>query len=82
MAQSKLGFDSLGRKWRVTIENGFIELQPIGHDTDPDGPGLSMEDELALFALAPETPSDSGFDPGLLYDQARDRAEEMMAGCA
>lgn len=45
MDMTKTGTDSLGRKWEVTTD----DLVPIGHDTDPDT--LSVEDELALYAL-------------------------------
>lgn len=63
------GTDSLGRKWKVTTD----DLVPIGHDTDPDT--LSVEDELALYALLERDEDD--FDPRWdAYDRARDRLEE------
>jgi hypothetical protein len=75
--------DSLGRLWEVRRDgDGQIELIPIGHDTDPDGPGLSVKDELALLALAEDDGAEMDDDQiGFLYDQARDRLEAMMAGC-
>ena len=51
---------------------------PIGHDTDPDT--LSVEDELALYALLWSGTRDD-FDPRWdAYDRARDRLEEEDGG--
>ncbi len=73
--------DSLGREWAVGVVNGLPVLSPIGHDTDPDGPGLSVEDELALMRLIPESPveaEEDGFGP--LYDRLRDQWKDLQIG--
>lgn len=72
-------FDSLFRRWEVWRDSdGMIHLDPIGHDTDPDDDGLSVEDELKLLALAPEMDGEGEDDHiGLMYDRARDRIEEQ-----
>lgn len=83
MATNKVtGFDSQLRMWQIWRDpSGMIQLTPVGHDTDPDGDGLSVADELALLALAPEEQGETDEDHiGRLYDLARDRIEdERMA---
>lgn len=81
------GTDSQGRAWIVTMTlNGFVELTPDGHDTDPDSDALSLADEAALMdlVLPPDVSDDDDGeeDPRwLAYDRRRDRDEEMRAGC-
>jgi hypothetical protein len=77
--------DSLGRTWQIGRDSyGLAELIPIGHDTDPDSPALSVEDERALLELLPTEIEDMGidcsYDPGEAYDRVRQGLKEMMVG--
>lgn len=81
MAQSKQGTDSLGRKWKVSIVDGEPTLTPIGHDTDPDGPGLSLADWQKLLDLLPAELDEGDEDHlGHLYDTARARCIDAQMG--
>lgn len=66
--------------------DGFVELTPDGHDTDPDSDALSLADEAALMdlVLPPDVSDDDDGDEDpryLAYDRCRDRDEDMRAGC-
>lgn len=82
MKTKTTAFDSLGRMWQVSRDaHEMIQLTPVGHDTDPDGDGLSVQDELSLLALAPEV-AEQGEDDwiGRSYDKAHERFnDERMA---